>query len=80
METKMMYRGSEFTKNPRGKINLTVLNSNIEPFEYKIEFILNNQRARPEFKQKDLNDDIKKMKDFSANETFLNTYTTKDVL
>ena len=59
METKMMYRGSEFTKNPRGKINLTVLNSNIEPFEYKIEFILNNQRARPEFKQKDLNDDIK---------------------
>jgi hypothetical protein len=78
METKLMYRCSEFTKNPRGKLCLTLLNTN-KDLDYTVEFCLNNQRVQPDLMLKDLNID-KKVKEFAQNKTSLHTYSTKDVL
>ena len=80
METKIMYRGSEFTKNPRGRLHLSVQNTSNEKIDFRIEFKLGNQRICPLLKIKDANDDIKKLKEFTKNTSILDTYNVYETL
>ena len=75
-----MYRGSEFTKNPRGRLHLSAQNTTNEKFDWQIEFKLGNQRISPILKIKDANDDIKKLKEFTQNTSILDTYNVYETL
>jgi hypothetical protein len=87
-----MYRCSELTKEPRGRldlslkeaIGLTNLSAGRESTECQpsVEFILNNQRVliKSKLREADKNGQRSQTRAWEANRACIDTYTTLDVL